>query len=681
LNAKTPQGVRPFRRLLVANRGEIARRVIRSAKRLGYETVAVFSEADRGAPHTRDADLAVLLGPAPAAESYLSVARILEAARLSGADAVHPGYGFLSENARFARECEAAGLVFVGPTPDSIERMGSKIAAKALMVAHGVPVVPGFHEPGADDTRIRAEAVALGMPVLLKASAGGGGKGMRVVRRAEDLDAAIAGARREALGAFGDDALLVERYVDEPRHIEVQIFGDAYGNLVHLFERECSIQRRHQKIIEESPAPNLAPALRDAIIAAGLEAGRALGYRSAGTVEFVLAPDGAFYFLEVNTRLQVEHPVTELVTGLDLVALQLSVASGAALPFDQAAVRSTGHAIECRLYAEDPSRDYLPVAGPVLDFHVDASEGVRVDSGVESGSVVSVHYDPMLAKVITHGATREEATRRMRRALGRSSVMGLQTNREFLIGLLDEAAWRAGELSTHYLAGRVTGTAPDATGHTAADTAVAATVHRSALRTAARTLLPGLRAGWRNNHWSDARTQWQVLSPTGGPARDLSVSYRWLETETAAVSVDGESWGEVRVGPALARERSIEVRGLSRTFRFVDSPDGLWVFDGRNARRLVELSPFPEATTAEDAAGCVAPMPGKVIRVLAAAGDVVEAGQPVAILEAMKMEHTLTAPVRSTVTALLVAEGDQVQSGATLALLEPLVDASDGAEP
>lgn len=670
-------GVRPFRRLLVANRGEIARRVMRSARRAGYETVAVYSEADRDAPHVGDADMAVLLGPAPAAESYLNADRILSAAARSGADAIHPGYGFLSENATFARSCEAAGLVFVGPTADTIERMGSKIAAKALMIAHGVPVVPGFHEPGADDARIRQEAIALGMPVLLKASAGGGGKGMRVVRSPSELDAAIAGARREARSAFADDALLVERYIDSPRHIEVQIFGDAHGGLVHLFERECSIQRRHQKIVEETPAPNLAPAVRDAILAAGVTAGRALGYRSAGTVEFVVAPDGAFYFLEVNTRLQVEHPVTELVTGLDLVALQLAVAEGAPLPFDQRAVHSRGHAIECRLYAEDPARDYLPMAGPVLDFHVPLGEGVRVDSGVETGTEVSVHYDPMLAKVITHGATRDEAARRMRRALAHSSVLGLATNREFLLWLLDEPQWRAGRTHTHLLVDTTATYGDEHTARSARDAAVVATLSRAVTRAAGRTLLPGLPVAWRNNRWRDAELCWSVFEHHSPEATELAVSYRLLSAAHARVEVGGEAM-DVRLGVAQGRERPVEIDGVRRVYRVVETSDAVWVFDGRHARRLTEISPFPVPSAIEESGGCAAPMPGKVLRILVAAGEVVEAGQGVAIVEAMKMEHILTAAARSTVTAVLAAEGDQVPAGAPLVLLEPLAATPGG---
>ncbi|MCB9728576.1 MAG: ATP-grasp domain-containing protein [Deltaproteobacteria bacterium] len=663
-------GVRPFRRLMVANRGEIARRVIRSARRRGYETVALYSEADRDAPHVREADLAALLGPAPAAESYLDIERILAAARRTGADALHPGYGFLSENEGFARACEEAGLVFVGPTPDTIARMGSKIAAKELMVAHGVPVVPGFHQRGADDARIRAEALALGMPVLLKASAGGGGKGMRIVRDPSALDAAIAAARREARSAFGDDALLVERYVDAPRHIEVQIFGDAHGGLVHLFERECSIQRRHQKIIEETPAPGLSEPLREAILQAGLAAGRALGYRSAGTVEFVLAPDGSFYFLEVNTRLQVEHPVTEMVTGLDLVALQLDVASGAPLPFDQAGVTRSGHAIECRLYAEDPERDYLPGAGRIAAFDIPLGEGTRLDSGVESGSEVSIHYDPMLAKIVAHGADRLEAARRMRRTLASACVLGLRTNRELLIALVSDAEWLAGPVHTHWLAERQSAEAPADGRASAEDAAIFATLHRADLRAESRELLPGLPVAWRNNRWRDVEATWTVVAQTGGEAQHVEVRYRLLGAGRAQVQVD-EASREARFGPAEGDERWLELDGLRRRFRIAESGDRTWVFDGRAAWELGWVSRFPDVDSADAHAGCVAPMPGKVLRVLVAEGDLIEAGAPVAIVEAMKMEHTLTAPARSRVTALLVNEGDQVAAGAQLVLLEP----------
>ena len=406
-----------IRKLLIANRGEIARRVMRTCRALGVRTVAVFSDADADAPHVAEADEAVRIGPPPSLESYLSIDRLLAAAAATGADAVHPGYGFLAENADFAERCAAAGLAFVGPPPDAIRRMGSKVGAREIMAAAGVPMVPGVSGAGLDDAALRAAAEGIGFPLLIKASAGGGGKGMRLVREPAALVESLAAARREAQRAFGDDTLLVERYFDAPRHIEVQIFGDAHGHVVHLFERECSIQRRFQKVIEEAPSPVVDAGLRDRLGAAAVAAGRAIGYVGAGTVEFIVDQRGEFYFLEVNTRLQVEHPVTEAITGLDLVELQLRVAEGAPLPAALDTLAIAGHAIEARLYAEAPARDFLPATGRLVLWQPPALPGVRWDSGVEAGSEVSVHYDPLLAKVIAHGPTRAVAADRLAAAL------------------------------------------------------------------------------------------------------------------------------------------------------------------------------------------------------------------------------------------------------------------------
>jgi 3-methylcrotonyl-CoA carboxylase alpha subunit len=440
-----------FEKVLVANRGEIARRVLRTLRKLGISSVAVYSDADAAAAHVAEADEAVHIGPAPARESYLSIDAILEAVRATGADALHPGYGFLAENPEFARRCAEAGVVFIGPSADAIRRMGSKIEAKALMAAAGVPVIPGFACAERGEDEIAAAAAQLGFPVLVKASAGGGGRGMRIASEAADLSKALVAARREAERAFGDGTLLIEKYFEAPRHIEVQIYGDAQGNVLHLFERECSIQRRHQKVIEEAPSPAVDPPLRSRMGAAAVAAGKALGYVGAGTVEFVLDADGEFHFLEVNTRLQVEHPVTEAITGLDLVALQLSLAAGEPLPFDQNALCVEGHAIEARLYAEDPQRNFLPATGSLALFEWLAQPGVRVDSGVEEGDSVGVHYDPLLAKLIAHGATRGEAARRLALALRRLAIGGIRNNRDFLVAVLEHPAFLAGELDTHFI--------------------------------------------------------------------------------------------------------------------------------------------------------------------------------------------------------------------------------------
>jgi 3-methylcrotonyl-CoA carboxylase alpha subunit len=443
-----------IRRLLVANRGEIALRVIRACRELGIETVAVYSEADRHAPHVDAADHAVAIGPAPAAHSYLAIPRLIDAARTTGCDAVHPGYGFLSENAAFADACASAGLTFVGPPADVIERMGSKIGARRLMQSAGVPIVPGTTPADQSDEAIGREAVALGLPVLIKASAGGGGKGMRIVRNESEMRDAVGAARREAVAAFGDGTLYVERLIERPRHVEVQIVADDAGHVVHLFERECSVQRRHQKIIEESPSPALNADLRTRMGEAAVSAARACGYRNAGTIEFLLEGEGSnarFYFLEMNTRLQVEHPVTEGVTGLDLVHVQLRVAAGEPLPFTQHEVTQRGHAIECRVYAEDPDAGFLPQAGPLLLYREPVRPGVRIDSGVREGSEITVHYDPMIAKVIVTAADRDFAIARAIAALRQFPILGIRTNTSFLIRILSHPEFVAGRVHTGFL--------------------------------------------------------------------------------------------------------------------------------------------------------------------------------------------------------------------------------------
>ena len=443
-----------IRRLLIANRGEIACRIIRACREMGIETVAVFSDADVNARHVHEADQAVRLGPAPARDSYLKAAAVIDAARTAGADAVHPGYGFLSERAHFARACDEAGLIFVGPPAASLERMGSKIGARRLMIDAGVPVVPGQSPADQSAQALSRAAEAIGFPVLVKPSAGGGGIGMKVVRAAGAMDEAVATARREALAAFGDDTLYVERLIERPRHVEIQVFADAHGHIVHLFERECSVQRRHQKTIEESPCPALSPRVRERMGAAAVAAARAVGYRNAGTVEFLLEGRGdtaSFYFLEMNTRLQVEHPITECVTGIDLVRTQLLVASGEPLPFSQASLSQRGHAIECRVYAEDPAQDFLPQAGPILLYREPQGPGVRVDSGIGIGHEVSVHYDPMLAKVIVWAETREDARRRAVASLREYAILGVRTNIPFLLQLLDHPMFLAASVDSGFL--------------------------------------------------------------------------------------------------------------------------------------------------------------------------------------------------------------------------------------
>ena len=655
--------VRLIQKLLVANRGEIARRIFRTCRSLGIETVAVFSDADADMPFVAEADEAVRIGPAPSAESYLKIDAILEAAKRTGADAIHPGYGFLSENAAFARAVGEAGLIFVGPTPEAIEAMGSKKEAKALVDAAGVPVVPGYDGSNQDPEVLAAEALKIGFPVLLKASAGGGGKGMKRVDREEELADAIASARREGESAFGDGTLLVEKYVEKPRHVEMQIFGDAHGEVVHLFERECSVQRRHQKILEEAPSPALDDELRTKMGEAAIAAGKAIGYRNAGTVEFILAQDGSFYFLEVNTRLQVEHPVTEAITGLDLVALQIRVAEGH--PLALGSLERRGAAIEARVYAEDPANDFLPQSGPVLDWHLPPMDGVRVDGGVETGSVVGIHYDPMLAKIIASGADRNEALRRLRRALRALSVQGVTTNRRFLLQVLEHPAFAQGELHTHFIEEHL-GEHLDAALEPEAirRALVAAVLHEHELRRA-EALLPTVPSGFRINAHTPQRVRFRV-----GEAEHL-VEYRHRFRTPGHFAIDiGGTAMEASVLSHDERSLRFAIDGHRMDARIVASGGRVHVQLDGVAVPLDRVPRFPDRAAEVPAGACIAPMPGKVIEVRIAEGDTVEAGQVLLVMEAMKMEHKVTAPEAGTVAALHAAEGDQVEADAVLAIVE-----------
>ncbi len=649
-------------KLLVANRGEIAARVMRTAHALGIGTVAVYSDPDADAPFVALADEAVRLPGASPTETYLRADLVIAAARATGADAVHPGYGFLSENAGFARDCAAAGLTFVGPTPDAIASMGSKLEAKALMEAAGVPVLPGATVT--DETDLSAVAEKIGFPVLVKAAFGGGGRGMRIVRTAAELRDAVDGARREAASAFGDGTVFLERYVEDPRHVEVQIVGDTGGEVVHLFERECSIQRRYQKIVEESPSPAVDETLRARLGSAAVAAGKAIGYTGAGTVEFVLDQDGAFFFLEVNTRLQVEHPVTELVTGLDLVALQLRIAEGHPLPAEVTGARIDGHAIEVRLYAEDVPAGYLPATGTLHRFAIPALRGVRVDAGVTDGSVVSPHYDPMLAKVIAHGATRAEAARTLARALAQAAIHGVTTNRDLLVGILRDEEFLTGRTDTGYLPRHPELVTPEPDDGEPAR-AVAAALALQAEHRAATPVLRGLPSGWRNVGGPPQSVAYAVGD------RTLEVTYAFRrEGLTAQVNGFGRQDDDIRSHGAAPDEVVLETAGVRRTYRihraagqtFVDGPDGSSAF--RDVPR------FADPNAVAHAGSLLAPMPGTVIRVLASTGDTVSAGAALVVLEAMKMEHTVAAPVDGVVGELHVAPGDQVETRQVLAVVE-----------
>jgi len=614
----------------------------------------------------RFADVAACIGPPVAAESYLHIERILEAAKKTGADAVHPGYGFLAENADFAQACADAGLTFVGPPPAAIAKMGSKTEARALARDAGVPVIPGYDGGDQGEGAFTAAAKEIGFPVLVKASAGGGGRGMRVVKDPADLADALASCRREAQAAFGDGTLLLERYIERPRHVEIQILGEAAtGRVVHLFERECSIQRRHQKIIEESPSPALDEELRARMGSAAVALAEAIGYTNAGTVELILDQDGSFYFLEVNTRLQVEHPVTELVTGVDVVQAQLRVAAGEPIPFDASALKINGNAIECRLYAEDPARDFLPSTGRLLDWHVEQAEGVRVDAGFEQGLEVSPHYDSMLAKVITWGPNRLLAISRMERALTGMSVLGVQTNRELLLRILAHEAFRAGETDTHFIEdhiGEDIAAPPDpAVLRRAARTA---TLFAFEERRRNRAILPHLEPGYRNSPFTESKVVYEAGDET------LEVTYSNLGQGRLRLG-QGDDTGTAAVSSFEPPEICFDdTDGVRRRARVAREQDRHHVHLGRAKVVLKELPRLPEPEREELAGGLVAPVTGQVARVKVAAGDTVEKGQVVAIIEAMKMEHSLLAPEDGTVAEVRVAEGETVEADTVLVVLE-----------
>ncbi|MFF0113993.1 acetyl-CoA carboxylase biotin carboxylase subunit [Streptomyces prasinus] len=636
-----------FETVLVANRGEIAVRVIRTLRSMGVRSVAVYSDADADARHVREADTAVRIGPAAASESYLSVERLLAAAARTGAQAVHPGYGFLAENAGFARACEEAGLVFIGPGAEAISLMGDKIRAKETVKAAGVPVVPGSSGSGLTDGQLADAAREIGTPVLLKPSAGGGGKGMRLVRDAERLAEEIAAARREARASFGDDTLLVERWIDRPRHIEIQVLADGHGGVVHLGERECSLQRRHQKIIEEAPSVLLDEGTRAAMGEAAVQAARSCGYRGAGTVEFIVPGDdpSSYYFMEMNTRLQVEHPVTELVTGLDLVEWQLRVAAGERLGFAQEDVRLTGHAVEARICAEDPARGFLPSGGTVLRLREPRGEGVRTDSGLSEGTEVGSLYDPMLSKVIAYGPDRATALRRLRAALAETVTLGVQTNAGFLRRLLAHPAVVAGDLDTGLV-------------EREADGLAAADVPEEVYEAAAAVRLEALRP--RGDGWTDPFSVpdgWRL----GGTPRPASFHLRVTDpvehTPRGARTVT-----EDRV--------SVTLDGVRHTFhRAAD-----WLGRDGDAWHVRDHDPVAASLNRAARSGAdslTAPMPGTVTVVKVAVGDEVAAGQSLLVVEAMKMEHVISAPHAGTVTELDVAPGTTVAMDQVLAVLAP----------
>jgi 3-methylcrotonyl-CoA carboxylase alpha subunit len=654
-------------KLLIANRGEIACRVIRTARRLGVATVAVYSDADANALHVRLADEAVHIGPAPARESYLIADRIIKAAKDTGADAIHPGYGFLSENAAFARACAENGIIFVGPSPEAIEAMGLKDRAKALMEKAGVPVTPGYHGEDQAPAHLKREADGIGYPVLIKAVAGGGGKGMRKVEEAGAFLEALESCKREAASSFGDDRVLIEKFITSPRHIEVQVFGDSRGRVIHLFERDCSLQRRHQKVIEEAPAPGMTPAVRAAMCSAAVRAAKAVDYTGAGTIEFIVDGSGplredGFYFMEMNTRLQVEHPVTEAITGLDLVELQLRVAAGGSVP-EQDAISIDGWAMEARLYAEDPATGFLPSTGPLERLGLPDDPSVRIDSGVEQGGEVSLHYDPMIAKLIVHGTNRADAIARLTEAVEEVKVYPVKTNAGFLRRALVHEGFRAGDVSTRFIDDNLDALTPPGVSDLHYAFAALARLYAGAgLSDPDPWSEP---TGFRLNAPARLETGWDRegarLSVALGHAPEgvrAQVEGREVMLGSPTMSIHGGTGfvhAQIEGGEALA---DIETRGADL------------LVSVRGETHLIARFNAEAAAEGLDAGGAVkAPMPGKVLSVTVQPGEAVSKGQTLAVLEAMKMEHALSAPRDGVVESTHVAAGDQVGDGDVLVVL------------
>ncbi|HIL83656.1 MAG TPA: biotin/lipoyl-binding protein [Pseudomonadales bacterium] len=662
-NVKTANvnNLKPITTLLVANRGEIARRIMRTAKEMGISTVAIYADGDAEAPFVTEADSAIALGGRTSAETYLDVSKVLDACKRSGADAVHPGYGFLSENAGFARAISDAGVSWIGPTPEVIAAMGDKLSAKKLMEAADVPTLPAI-EITPDTDLVRA-ADEIGYPVLVKASAGGGGRGMRVVEKETDLQGSVDSAKREAGSSFGDDTVFLEKWLDSSRHVEIQIIGDKHGNLVHCFERECSIQRRHQKIIEEAPSPAVSPEIREAMCDAALKAAASLGYSSAGTVEFLLS-GSEFYFLEVNARLQVEHPITEAIIGKDLVREQIRVAEGETLSFSQDDLRINGHAIEARLCAEDPNNDFLPSPGPVIIWQPSTQGKARFDSGVESGSVIAVEFDPMIAKVIVHAPTRREAAARLARILETTQIQGLITNRDFLVTTLRHPSFLAGDTTTDFIERISPARTREVTSDDLAEASIAIAIESQARNHATTRVLKTIPSGWRNTILPFEMIDFQHLN------KDCHVEYRSRRDGKFRFRT-GDSPDELLVTPYTCGNGLVDIDIDGRRVWYeVDRQGMQWYVHGRSGDlQITELPRYPVSGIDELAGGLTAPMPGAVLATEVNSGDKVSKGDLLLILEAMKMEHRITAPMDGIISELHVATGDQVENGQLLVTL------------
>lgn len=647
-----------FHKILIANRGEIACRILRTCKDMGYETVAVFSDVDKNAIFVREADEAILIGDSQTSLPYLSIEAMIAAAKKSGADAIHPGYGFLSENAEFAKRCEQEKIIFIGPSARCIAKMGSKAEARLLMKGNGVPVLPGYDEEAQDLDSLMTASLYIGFPVLLKPAFGGGGKGMRVVHDEHAFADAVAASQREAKSSCGHEQLIIEKYMANPMHIEMQIAGDKHGEYAHLFERDCTLQRRHQKIIEESPSMALTSSLRQRMLQAAIKVAQLVGYDSIGTVEFLLDGEQDFYFLEMNTRLQVEHPVTEMLLKMDLVRLQILIAKGDPLPFLQAQLKPVGHAIECRLYAEDPQNKFLPSTGILRDFFVEKSPYVRVDSGVKTNDVVSIEYDPLLAKIIAWGQTRDEANRRMIYALTKASILGVKTNRRFLIEVLNHPKWLQGDIDTHFIE-REKWHFHEASSYDIEKGALALTALAVSNQIQNKVLLSGLLPEYRNNQYKEKQFTWIYQD------KPVVVSYECRSEKHFVMRIENKI-SEVELKQYASPQMQLLINGHVHALRVVvEAQEDVaiakaWISMGEKELFFIQQPRFLESILVDDKRSCMAPMPGRVLQILARVGQSVAKGEPLLILEAMKMEHTVTALKDGIVLAVLVQAGQLV---------------------
>ncbi len=655
-----------FNKILIANRGEIACRVMRTAKELGYRTVAVYSEADAGARHVHVADEAVCIGPAQVNQSYLVIDAIIAAAKKTGADAIHPGYGFLSENADFARACEAAGIVFIGPTVEAIHLMGSKRLSKIAMLAAGVPCIPGYEGAAQDEETLIREAGRIGYPLMIKASAGGGGRGMRLVHEASELAEQIRTARSEAQNAFGSGELILERAVIKPRHVEIQVFGDQLGNIVYLGERDCSVQRRHQKVVEEAPCPVMTPTLRQAMGEAAVKAAASVNYVGAGTVEFLLDQSGEFFFLEMNTRLQVEHPVTELITGQDLVAWQIRAAAGQPLPLQQDEIRLTGHAMEVRLYAEDAAHNFLPQTGQVLRWEPELLDGVRIDHGLVEGQEISPFYDPMLAKIIAYGATRDDARRKLVRAVEECVLLGVNGNQRFLANLLANPEFASGNATTAFIAEHFNADpslSPQAPAASELAIAAALLYQQSANARAHQREL----AGWR----SAGSAPWQFTLKHGEQKHRVNLDVQVAGSQPSLLATVGDTQVSLTLLASDGRWLTLELDGIRRRIAYQQQGEQLWLYGRYGNLELLDVTHEPAGGQNAASSGAVkAPMDGAIVDVLVSEGERVSKGQLLVVLEAMKMEHPMKAGVDGTVRRIGISKGDQVKNRQLLVEIE-----------